>query len=173
MIIHNVVQSQYEWDKIKIVILGTFPGIESLNEKRFYQSNRNSFWKIMEGVLNEKDLEKNAKNPTRYNDEAMNVFKKHGIALLDLYECCEREDKNSKNTSLDKHIKNAKINEELANIPQTVKVLCNGAKAFRIYEKVARKTYSNLPESKKLQSSSNSNSKFVDKKIEEWKKYFK
>ena len=38
MIMHNVVQSQYEWDKIKIVILGTFPGIESLNEKRIYQS---------------------------------------------------------------------------------------------------------------------------------------
>ena len=67
MIMHNVVQSQYEWDKIKIVILGTFPGIESLNEKRFYQSNRNSFWKIMEGVLNEECLEIKAKNPTRYN----------------------------------------------------------------------------------------------------------
>ncbi len=171
MIIHNVVQSQYEWDKIKIVILGTFPGIESLNEKRFYQSNRNSFWKIMEGVLNEKDLEKKAKDSSLYN-EAMDVLKKHGIALLDLYECCNRADKNGNNTSLDKHIKNATLNPKLENIQPTVKVLCNGAKAFRIYEKVARKTYSNLPESKKLQSSSNSNSKFVDKKIEDWQKYF-
>jgi G:T/U-mismatch repair DNA glycosylase len=123
----------------------------------------------MEGVLNEKDLEEKAKNDGGYY-EAMSVLKKHGIALLDLYESCDRVDKNGKNTSLDKNIKNAKINEELANIPQTVKVLCNGAKAYRGYEKT-RKTL--LPKSEKLPSSANSYSRMnVQEKIAEWKKYF-
>ena len=172
MIMHNTIQSQYDWNNVTIVILGTFPGIESLNEKRFYQSNRNSFWKIMEEVLNEKGLEEKAKNPTLYK-EAMDVLKTHGIALLDLYESCEREDENGKATSLDKNIKNAKINEELANIPQTVTVLCNGAKAYRGYEKVAHEKFTNLPKSKKLPSSANSYSRMnVQEKIEEWKKYF-
>lgn len=172
MIMHNTLQPQYDWDEVEIVILGTFPGIKSLNKKKFYQSNRNSFWKIMEEVLNEKGLEEKAKDPARYN-EAMDILKKHGIALLDLYKSCNRANKNSKNTSLDKHIKNAKINKKLANIPQSATVLCNGAKAYRGYEKVAREKFTNLPESEKLPSSSNSNSKqTIDKKIEEWKKYF-
>ena len=39
-------------DNPKILILGTYPGKESLENKEYYKSNLNSFWYIIQQVFN-------------------------------------------------------------------------------------------------------------------------
>lgn len=42
--------------KAKFLILGSMPGVESLQKEQYYANGRNHFWRIMARILNEKEL---------------------------------------------------------------------------------------------------------------------
>lgn len=66
-----------------ILILGTFPGPESLRLCQYYAHQRNLFWDIMGNICD-------AGRDKRYKDRLI-ILKKKGIALWDVLKSCYRE----------------------------------------------------------------------------------
>ncbi|HYN54998.1 MAG TPA: DNA-deoxyinosine glycosylase [Methylotenera sp.] len=67
----------------KILILGSMPGIQSLNARQYYAHKQNAFWKIM--------AELTGLNPDAPYTERLNTLIASGIALWDVLNSCERE----------------------------------------------------------------------------------
>jgi TDG/mug DNA glycosylase family protein len=114
-------------DQPSILILGSMPGIKSLEQQQYYAHPRNAFWNIMGELFG-------AGFDLPYQ-ERLEILRQHHIALWDVLGYCEREG------SLDSAIKSA---SEVPNaIPALLqehasirRVLLNGGKAasaFRQY----------------------------------------
>ena len=82
----------------EILILGTMPGIASLEKQEYYAHPRNHFWKIIYTLFNNLPIAENF-------EEKISLLQKHKIGLWDVLENCERKG------SLDIHIKNHKEND--------------------------------------------------------------
>lgn len=136
----------------EILILGTMPGTESLRKGEYYASNNNSFWKIVDKLLNK------GQGFNNYQ-EKVTCLKRHYIALWDVIASCNRQG------SADNHITNEELNDMdnlLEQYPRIRKIICNGKKASE-YIKVSQ------IESVTAESTSNANPKPLDVKIEDWK----
>ncbi|MDR2231440.1 MAG: DNA-deoxyinosine glycosylase [Flavobacteriaceae bacterium] len=104
----------------KILILGTVPGVKSLEMQQYYAHPQNHFWKIMFHLL--------AEPMTSDYEEKVAMLQRNGIAIWDTIESCVR--KGSKDTD----IKNEEANdiaELLKEFPNIKAVFCNGQKAFK------------------------------------------
>lgn len=64
------------------LILGTMPGVQSLEKGEYYAHPQNKFWPLMADIFNF-DM------TIPYEDKVMHV-KKHGIAIWDVLQQCER-----------------------------------------------------------------------------------
>ena len=139
----------------RILILGTFPSVESRESQFYYSNPRNRFWKVISEVL--KYNEGNTINDKK------NMLINNKIALWDVIESCEITG------SSDSSIKNV-VPADLAiilNSANIERIYANGDKAFKLYMKY---TY---PITKrdiiKLPSTSPANAKFtLDKLIVCW-----
>lgn len=111
----------------RILILGSFPGEESLRKKEYYAHERNGFWKILAFLL-EPGLEFE-------NYAAKRAFiKKHRLAVWDVIHSCERK------TSADSRIKNPVPNDFaafFARHPEIKTVLLNGRTAEKAWQTLA------------------------------------
>ena len=67
----------------KILILGSIPGVKSLEMQQYYAHPQNKFWKIIFELFNEKFT-------TDYK-ERIEILEKHHIALWDVIDTCERK----------------------------------------------------------------------------------
>lgn len=102
----------------KILILGSMPGVKSLQEQEYYAHPQNRFWKLLALLLNEPA-------PQDYAAKKA-LLARHGVALWDTLGLCEREG------SLDSDIKNEIPNDVLgllAQYPSIRAIFCNGGKA--------------------------------------------
>ena len=81
----------------EILILGTFPGEESLKAGEYYANKRNRFWAVLSKIYGESKPETKAQRDS--------LLERHHIALWDLFESADRE------KSLDKSIRNGVIND--------------------------------------------------------------
>jgi len=84
-------------ENITAIIVGSFPGREVthkiLSENEwFYGSKRNQFWKIISGAY-ETDL------TTKMQKE--NLFKKHGIGIVDIFLKVKRKEDNNMDSNLE------------------------------------------------------------------------
>lgn len=108
----------------KILILGSMPGVKSLQEQEYYAHPQNRFWKLLALLLNE---------PTPQDYAAKKaLLARHGVALWDTLGLCEREG------SLDSDIKNEIPNDVLgllAQYPSIRAIFCNGGKAGAAFKK--------------------------------------
>lgn len=66
-----------------VLILGTFPGGESLGRKMYYADKRNAFWRLVCSALG-------TAVPQHY-ESRLRVLKKSRIALWDVIRRCDRE----------------------------------------------------------------------------------
>ena len=82
----------------RLIVLGSFPGVASLQAQQYYGHPRNHFWAIL-GALWNLDL-KNAPYPQRLAAACA-----HGLGLWDVYARCRREG------SLDSAITDAQPND--------------------------------------------------------------
>ena len=101
----------------RVLILGSFPSVISLEQKQYYANPRNIFWKIIKSTFN---------RAAGSYDECIALLKQHQVGLWDIYHDCERKG------SLDSDIKNGKKNdfESLKRIAPSLKRIClNGMKA--------------------------------------------
>lgn len=106
------------------MILGSMPGIKSLEQQEYYAHPQNRFWRLLALLLNE-DV------PQDYAAKQA-LLHKHHLALWDTLGYCERDG------SLDSNIKNEAPNAvvELAGkLPHLQAVVCNGGKAGAAFKK--------------------------------------
>ena len=141
----------------KILILGSIPGVKSLEKQQYYGHPQNKFWKIIFELCNEEFTEDYA--------ERIKILKKHNIALWDVIDSCERKG------SLDSEIKNEEANEIgqlLHQYPNIEAIFCNGGKSYKNLKKILGKDFKTpvflLPSTSPLHTVS------FEKKLEEWKK---
>ncbi|UMQ43489.1 DNA-deoxyinosine glycosylase [Chryseobacterium sp. Y16C] len=144
-------------DHSKILILGSIPGVKSLEKQQYYGHPQNKFWKIIFELFNE--------SFTDDYEEKINVLKKHHIALWDVIDSCERKG------SLDSEIRNEEANqieELLEEYPNIHAIFCNGGKFYKNLQKILGKNYKIpiflLPSTSPLHTVS------FEKKLEEWKR---
>ncbi|OCA77192.1 DNA-deoxyinosine glycosylase [Chryseobacterium artocarpi] len=143
-------------DQSEILILGSIPGVKSLEKQQYYAHPQNKFWKIIFELLNEEFTEDYMKR--------LEILKKHHIALWDVIDTCERKG------SLDSEIKNEETNQiaELLEEHASVKaIFCNGGKSYKSLQKLLGKNY-RLP-IYQLPSTSPLHTVSFEKKFEEWK----
>ena len=109
----------------KILILGSVPGIKSLEMQEYYAHPQNKFWTILFKIFNE--------SFTKNYEEKIKLLEKNKVAVWDVIDPCEREG------SLDTKIKNESHNdiaELLKAYPSVQTVFCNGQKSFKNLKKM-------------------------------------
>lgn len=111
----------------RVLILGSMPGVRSLQAVEYYAHPQNAFWPIMAAICG---FDANAAYAARTR-----ALRGAGIALWDVMQSCEREG------SLDADIVAASIEPNdfagfLATHRQVRDVLCNGATAHQKFERL-------------------------------------
>lgn len=145
----------------KILILGSMPGIKSLEEHQYYAHPQNRFWKVMAVLCNKEEL------PQLSYENKLDILLQNKIALWDTIKYCERE--GSLDSNINKEIPND-IKTLLKKYPNIKTICLNGNKSYSMFKKhfpELLKTYKYLP----LPSTSPANAKYSLKVLtEEWKK---
>ena len=109
-----------------ILILGSMPGVKSLEMCQYYAHPQNRFWKVMGVICNEPNL-----HELNY-DLKLKTLLKNNIALWDTIKSCKRDG------SLDSDIQNETPNNirKLLKKYQNIKVIClNGNKSYSAFKK--------------------------------------
>jgi len=109
----------------KILILGSVPGVKSLEMQEYYAHPQNKFWKILFETFQE-DFALNY-------SEKLNFLQRNHIALWDVIDSCERKG------SLDTEIKSENhhnILQLLEDFPNIKVIYCNGQKSFKTLGKI-------------------------------------
>ena len=140
----------------KILILGSVPGVKSLQMQQYYAHPQNNFWKLMFHLL---DTEFSSDYTTR-----LQLLKKHHIALWDVIESCER--KGSKDTDIKSEIDND-IQELINSHPNIKIIFCNGQKSYKNLVKVVGKNF--IIPIVVLPSTSPLHTIKFEEKLEQWK----
>ena len=116
-------------DGCRVLILGSMPGVKSLEEAEYYAHPRNAFWQIIETLFS-------IKRELPYQ-QRLKMLKGKGIALWDVYARCYRQG------SLDADIdKGSAIFNDFASLfksfPNIQYVFFNGKAAEHAYQKMLK-----------------------------------
>lgn len=144
--------------RTKVLILGSMPGIASLEKQEYYGNIRNTFWKIIFEIFD--------KGPTQNYQQKLDFLKSKRIGLWDMLASCERKG------SLDSNISLGVVNDLkklLRTYPNIKIVLFNGTKAYDLFKKEIGFTCFENIVFKKMPSTSPANTLRYDLKLEEWK----
>ena len=148
-------------NKSKILILGSMPGVKSLECQQYYAHPQNRFWKLM-GLL----CEDNNLYQLEYKDRLAKLLD-NKIALWDVIGSCDRKG------SMDSDIQNETPNnfklllKEYKNIE---KICFNGNKAYLSFKKYFPEILSSY-DCQKLPSTSPANARFnLEKLYQGWNK---
>lgn len=139
----------------KVLILGSVPGVKSLEMKEYYAHPQNKFWKILFKLFEE--------NFTIDYAEKIKFLHRNQIAVWDVIDSCERIG------SLDTKINNENhhdILQLLRDYPAIKVICCNGQKSFKTLRKILPKGF-HLP-FLVLPSTSPAYTISFEKKVEEW-----
>lgn len=107
----------------KILVLGSFPSVQSFEKNFYYAHPQNQFWKILETITG---------YPTYNKDQKIWLLKECKIGLWDMLKACSRSN------SLDSALKNEEVNDIetfLEQYPQIQKVALTGKKAYTLFKK--------------------------------------
>ena len=111
----------------RLIILGSFPGAQSLAQQQYYAHPRNQFWPILAALW------PGHPQPQGYA-ERCDWLVARGLGLWDVYGACERQG------SLDSAIRHAQLNDFAAlkaHCPQLVAAAHNGGESYRHAQRVA------------------------------------
>ena len=140
----------------RLVVLGSFPGVASLQAQQYYGHPRNHFWPLL-GTIWGVDL-----RAMPYAERLVEA-RLRGLGLWDVYASCRREG------SLDTAIRDAEFND-LASLrrlaPQLTHVAHNGGESARAMKQVASCGYTVL----RLPSTSPANASWsFERKLAAWR----
>lgn len=140
----------------KVLILGSAPGVKSLQMQQYYAHPQNQFWKILFHLFEEEfQIDYDARKQ---------ILSKYDIALWDVINSCEREG------SSDAKIRNEEHNDVLQLIndfPNIRAIFSNGQKSLKEAQKMLGKD-SKIP-LEVLPSTSPLHTIDFEKKLEAWK----
>lgn len=108
----------------KVLILGSFPSIQSFKNSFYYGHPQNQFWKILAKLFDEEE--------PKSIEEKKEFLRRHNIALWDMVAGCERE------SSLDSSLKNIEVNDIAALLqryPNIKALFFTGKKAQNLYQR--------------------------------------
>jgi TDG/mug DNA glycosylase family protein len=108
----------------RTLVLGSMPGVRSLQEQQYYAHPRNRFWPLMASIFEESV-------PVTYEGRLAMLLRNH-VALWDTIGRCEREG------SLDSAIREEEPNDIaalLGSYPGICQILCNGGKAYAAFRR--------------------------------------
>ena len=112
----------------RVIILGSFPGIKSLEKQEYYGHPQNNFWKLVFSIIF-KDFSASSTHQMFFDSyqKRSKLLLSHGIGCWDVYASCEREG------SLDSAIRDAQLND-LASLkklcPQLQAIAHNGGESY-------------------------------------------
>jgi hypoxanthine-DNA glycosylase len=142
------------------LVLGSFPGVASLDAAQYYAHPRNQFWRLVGAVIGE------PLNELAYDERVLKLLS-HGIGLWDVLAACEREG------SLDTAIRHADPNDFASfrmHAPSLRKVAFNGKTSGRFEPVIQAAGYETLV----LPSSSPANAILsFDQKLRFWREILK
>jgi len=105
----------------EILILGSFPSIDSFKDSFYYAHKRNQFWRILSAITG---------YPINNRDQKLWLLKRSKIALWDMVKSCSRDN------SLDSSLEDIEVNniaEFLEDNPTIHKIAFTGRLAERLY----------------------------------------
>jgi hypoxanthine-DNA glycosylase len=149
--------------KSQTLILGSMPGVRSLEEQRYYAHPQNQFWKIMGALF---DM------PVGTYAQRLTLIKKNKLSLWDVFSSCER--RGSLDSNIDPDTIEVNDFEGLLNqYPHITRIFFNGATAEKEF---ARRVIPRLPHDvaarlrmKRLPSTSPAHAGMkVENKLKEW-----
>lgn len=145
--------------RARLLVLGSFPGVASLNAGQYYAHPRNQFWPILSALWGT-DL-----RALPY-EQRLDALRERGLALWDVYAACRRAG------SLDSAIQDAEQNDftiVLRAAPQLQALAHNGgesARAMRITRTYGLPVY-------RLPSTSPANASWrFERKLDAWRGVF-
>ncbi len=138
------------------LILGSAPGIKSLELNEYYGHPRNQFWRLVYTIFD-------AEYEEDYQNRIAFLLKNH-VALWDVIKHCDREG------SLDTAIKNEEVNDFkklFTDYPNIRTVIFNGDKAYKTFKKLVGFEFDML-KFYKLGSTSPAHAIKFEKRLNEW-----
>ena len=143
----------------RILILGSFPSVKSREAGFFYGHPQNRFWKVLAGICKEA--------VPQTVEEKKCFLLRNRIAVWDVIAECDIT--GSSDSSI-RNVKPADI-RRILDAAKIERICCNGATAYRLYEKYLFPLCKR--EAVKLPSSSPANAAWsAERLMEEWGKYF-
>lgn len=143
----------------EVLILGSMPGIKSLEESQYYAHPQNRFWRVMGILLSCSEM------PSLKYSEKLKVLLDNKIALWDTIKICERD--GSLDSGIEKEIPNDI--DKLIKKYKNIKIIClNGNKSFSMFKKYFPELLA-IKKCFKMPSTSPANAKFrLEDLIKEW-----
>ncbi len=158
MSIKHEIEPVYDQNS-RILILGSFPSVKSREAGFFYGHPQNRFWKVLAGICQEA--------VPQTVEEKKCFLLRNGIAVWDVIAECDITG------SSDSSIRNVKPSDirRILDTAKIERICCNGATAYRLYEKYLFPMCKR--EAVKLPSSSPANAAWsAERLMEEWRKVF-
>lgn len=144
----------------RVIILGSFPGVRSLELQQYYAHPQNQFWRLVFAAFEAASPEE--MRVTSYQKKSEQLLKL-GLGCWDVYAACDREG------SLDSAIENAQLNDLTSlktRCPRLQAICHNGGQSWR-HAKITQAI--GLP-IHKLPSSSPANASWsFERKLEVWR----
>jgi len=113
-------------NRAKVLILGSMPGVKSLEAQQYYAHPQNRFWKLMALLCNDKNL------PGLNYKQRLKVLSDNHFALWDVIKFCKRE--GSLDSNIQSEIPN-KIPDLLNKYKNIETIVLNGSKAYSSFKK--------------------------------------
>lgn len=105
-----------------VLVLGSFPGVKSLERQQYYAHPQNQFWKILQAVWPDIPLPSGADS---YAGRCQWLLDR-GLGVWDVYGACEREG------SLDSAIRSPVVNDIAGlHLPRLAAIAHNGGESFK------------------------------------------
>jgi hypoxanthine-DNA glycosylase len=108
----------------RVLILGSFPSVKSLQSQQYYAHPQNNLWKLLFSVISASTL---CAMCAECYEKRSDCLLQYGIGLWDVYASCERIG------SLDSAIRNSQLND-LASLktrcPQLQAIAHNGSESY-------------------------------------------
>jgi hypoxanthine-DNA glycosylase len=132
-------------DQARVLILGSFPSVQSLATHQYYANPRNAFWPITAELFG---FDRGAPYDVR-----LSALRSHHVALWDVLHKCRRI--GSSDSAIDpKSLVVNDFGELFANYPTIARVYFNGVKASELYRRLAAEALGEAVHFQRLPSTS-------------------
>ena len=152
-------------DNCRVLILGSMPGMASLQKQQYYAHPRNAFWPIVSELF--------ALDENKPYEEKCSLLNTRGVAVWDVLKACRRV--GSLDSNIESISENANDFENLFVEYKTIRaVFFNGGAAEKLYKKhvlgLANDKYNDLIYHRLPSSSPAYAAMSFDEKLKQWQK---